>query len=50
MPLAVLFIGDCFASVAVFPDQEVRWLYGTQPVVAGEKIKKFKGSSRKLQA
>jgi hypothetical protein len=34
----------------VFPDQEVRWLYGTQPVVAGEKIKKFKGSSRKLQA
>jgi hypothetical protein len=24
-----------FASVAVFPDQEVRWLYGIQPEVVG---------------
>jgi len=34
-----------FASVAVFPDQEVRWLYEIQPVV-----EKFNLELNKLQA
>ena len=41
-----------FASAAVFPDQEARWLYEIQPEVEkfNLKLNKKKASSSKLQA
>jgi len=42
--------GWSFASAAVFPDQEVRWLYEIQPVVEGRNFNKLQAPSSKLQA
>jgi len=39
-----------FASVAGFPDQEVRWLYEIQPVVEGRNFNKLQAPSFKLDS